>query len=213
MNREEWLAARRLGVSGTDVAILMGLNPYKAEDDLLLEKLGVGKRFEGNAATRAGQRLEPFVASLWARENQKILINGSFTVSEENPQFIGTPDFLLGDGSVLEIKTGVETGYRKGLPPLYRCQLAWYLMVTDRPFGTLVACLVEKDRGLIPEKDEELWDYVNSRPHREYRVERDLEFESQMKEQALRFLGRIADLRESRLGQMKQGLDLRQSFS
>ena len=42
MTHEEWLAARRLGVSGTDIGVLLGVNSYKSVDDLLLDKLGVG---------------------------------------------------------------------------------------------------------------------------------------------------------------------------
>ena len=80
---QAWLESRKLGVSGSDIACIMGANPYKSEDALLLDKLGVGKPFTGNAATRAGQRLEPMVADWYAKRNEKILINGSFTKSAE----------------------------------------------------------------------------------------------------------------------------------
>lgn len=199
MTHEEWLAARRLGVSGTDVSVLLGVNPYKKEDDLILDKLGVGKPFVGNAATRVGLKLEKFVADAWADREKKILIGGSFLVSKENPRFIGTPDFLF-DGGVLEIKTGAETSYKNGMPPLYEAQVRWYQLLTDSDTGHLVACIVPKDRSQVPmhETDENLLEYVKSRPHREYYIGRDQDWEDRAREVALKFLARMDALREPR---------------
>ena len=113
MDIETWLAERRLGVTGSDISVLMGVNPFKKTDDLILDKLGIGRKFEGNAATRAGQVLEPIVAKCWAERNNKEITQGVFTKHPDHERFIGTPDFL-GKDFGLEIKTGVEKGYTKG---------------------------------------------------------------------------------------------------
>ncbi len=198
MNQAEWLEARRQGVSGTDISVLLGVNPYRSVDDLILDKLGIGKKFEGNAATRAGQRLEPFVANHWAKRNQKIIVNGAFTKSEENPYFVGTPDFLVGDGNGLEIKTGIEKTYAKGCPAYYEAQCRWYLMLTGRPEWTLCACIVPKDRSLIP-KDDLLDQWVPRQPHRHYHFLRDHSWEERARQAALEFLARIASLRAGQI--------------
>lgn len=196
MNHDEWLAKRRLGVSGTDISVLLGVNPYKTEDDLILDKLGLGKPFTGNAATRAGVRLEGHVANTWAKREQTIIINGEFTVSPHNPRFIGTLDFVTGKGGVLEIKTGGEKSYAKGHPPLYEAQCRWYMMLTERPFADLVACIVPKDRSEIPESDEFIFEWVSQRPHREYRFERDPDWEDRAQHLATQFLLRLDSLKE-----------------
>lgn len=200
MNHTEWLQARRAGIAGVDISVLLGANPYKTEDDLLLDKLGVSAPFRGNDATRAGQRLEPFVASLWSRENGVIITPGEFTISRENSRYIGTPDFLCGTGNGLEIKTGAEKVYRSGIPRMYQLQCAWYAMITERPEWDLKALIVPKDRSLIPLDlpDEDLFEWVESRPTRSFHYERDLDLESQMKERADQFLARLDGLRRKR---------------
>ena len=40
MNHEEWLKYRTLGLGGSDVSILAGLNPFKSVHELWLEKTG-----------------------------------------------------------------------------------------------------------------------------------------------------------------------------
>lgn len=204
MDHAAWLAARKLGVSGSDISVLLGCNPYKKEDDLVLDKLGVGKPFIGNAATRVGLKLERFVADAWAEREKKILIGGEFTVREENgvkTRFIGTPDFLFPDG-ILEIKTGAENTYKNGCPAQYSAQINWYMFLTQRDLGHLVACIVPKDRSEVPmhETDANLLDYVKSRPHREYELRRSSDWEDRAQAAALKFLARMDALKEPRPG-------------
>lgn len=202
MNREEWLAARKLGVSGSDIAVLMGANPYKTENALLMDKLGIiGAKgvFNGNLTTRVGNRLEPMVAELWAREKQVILMNGEFTHDPEEYRFFGTPDFLTVPCG-LEIKTAGEHIHSKGCPSYQEFQCRWYMMISRRPEWVLRACLVPKDREEVPvhEPDEYLFDWVSQRPHREYLFERDLHLEREMRERAHSFLARLDALAEGR---------------
>lgn len=196
MTHEEWLEARKLGVSGSDIACIMGANPYKSEEQLLLDKLGIGKPFVGNAATRAGQRLEPLVANWWAKRNQKIIINGAFTVSEEDPRFIGTPDFLTEFGGI-DTKTGAYHIYKDGCPKYYELQTRWYNMIHGGDHWDIVVCIVPKDRSEIPlhESDDFLFQWVQNRPVREFPFHRDRTIEQTMREAALRFLDRLEALR------------------
>jgi putative phage-type endonuclease len=196
---QTWLESRKLGVSGSDIACIMGSNPYKSEDALLLDKLGVGKPFTGNAATRAGQRLEPMVADWYAKRNEQIIINGAFTKSTEDPRFIGTPDFLTAFGGI-DTKTGAQHTYRAGCPKYYELQVRWYNMLCGGDHWDIVVCIVPKDRSEIPllESDEFLYQWVQNRPVREFPFYRDLRIEKDMKEAALRFLDRLEALRSKR---------------
>ena len=179
-----WLDARKRGVSGTDVAALMGLNPYKKEADVLMDKLGRGKEFVGNAATRAGNKLEPIVADLYSSRFQRILTPGEFLRHPENDRHLGTPDFLHPFGG-LEIKTGAEKTFKNGCPTYYETQSRWYMYLTDRDEWDLYGLIVPKDRSEIPEYS---YEWVSLQPVREFRFQRDQAFERRMLDAADRFL-------------------------
>lgn len=195
LSHEAWLAARKLGVSGTDVGVLLGLNRYKSEEELIMDKLGLGPGFAGNAATRAGTLLEPFIARAWSERTSTPLELGVFTVSDIDPRYIGTPDYLTPD-SVLEIKTGVEKTWQDGCPKSYEVQCRWYMLLTKKENAHLVACIVPKDRKTIPPVD--LLEWVKNQPHREFEFQRDLAWEAQAQEVAQAFLLKMDALRENR---------------
>lgn len=206
---DEWLAKRQQGITGTDVSVLLGWNPWKREDELLASKLGMGTPFTGNAATRTGVLLESHVANLWARDKQKILTSGQFTVSEENHLFIGTPDFLFPDG-ILEIKTGAESSYKRGLPKYYRAQVQWYMMITGRHEAELSALIVPKDRTECPQEGDDpdyIWEWCLNRPRRDFEVLEDLDLQSRMKELAVRFWERLQSIREQKYQVKRSVLD------
>ena len=41
LSREQWLAFRRLGIGGSDVAAIMGISPFVTSRDLYYDKIGV----------------------------------------------------------------------------------------------------------------------------------------------------------------------------
>ena len=213
MDRANWLAERRLGIGGSDIAILLGLNPWKSEQDLIMDKLDLipqKDQFQGNEATRAGNRLEPFVADWYAERHHQILINGDRVVSTTNPRFIGNTDFLYPEG-ILEIKTGAEKSFNAGCPEQYRVQVLWYMMITERPEGTLCACIVPKDRKEIPEDKETLKGWIRFRPLREYQFRREPMLEEKMTLAGERFLKKLDALREPRAGGLQLVKDFQQS--
>jgi hypothetical protein len=211
--RSEWLKARRGGVSGTDISILMGANPYKNENSLLMEKLGIQgakAEFTGNKTTRIGTRLEPLVANYWAIREQRIITDGKFCRDQYNNRFIGTPDFLCYDQG-LEIKTAGEHIHAKGCPKYQEFQCRWYAMITERDKWHLEACLVPRNRDEVPEQesDEYLYEWVKNRPHRGYDFHRDSHLELEMRQRASEFLEKLDALAVKTEG----GLDsLRSSF-
>ena len=54
----KWHTDRRETVGGSEIATLLGLNPYRKPSDFVAEKCGFGVPFEGNAATRWGTVME-----------------------------------------------------------------------------------------------------------------------------------------------------------
>ena len=207
--RELWLENRRIGIGGSDIAVLLGLNPWKTEEELLLDKLNLipkKDQFQGNAATKAGERLEPLVAQWWGERTENEVIPGTKIVHKDNPRFMGTTDFTFKGGpdsrfdqGILEIKTGAEKTYASGLPSYYDAQVRWYLMVSDSDFGVLSALIVPKDRKEIPFhlSPEDLYQWVQYRPTREFELTRNLEWEEKAQAVALRFLARLDSMKQA----------------
>jgi putative phage-type endonuclease len=54
----EWYEKRKARITASEVAAILGENPYEGARDVMLRKRGLGKPFTGNIATRYGQAHE-----------------------------------------------------------------------------------------------------------------------------------------------------------
>lgn len=54
----EWHAWRGLGIGSSDASVIMGCDPYRSYEDLILQKLGQGKPFKSNPAIELGSKWE-----------------------------------------------------------------------------------------------------------------------------------------------------------
>jgi putative phage-type endonuclease len=104
-SREEWLAARRSGIGGSDASTLMGFNPYSSLLNLWLDKTGRGEEQADTAAMRRGRWLEPVIREYVAEETGLTIAQTGLLQSLEQPLALVTPDGIASDGSIVEIKT------------------------------------------------------------------------------------------------------------
>jgi putative phage-type endonuclease len=151
-DREKWLAARKHHIGASDVAAILGVNPYKSAYTLWAEKSGLLPESDNSLPARVGMALEGLVTSLYEEETQVKTTNpGDFTffVHEDYPFWTCTPDRLVFDDDVIkravELKTIGEQAARNlkdGEPPLaYQVQLQSQLAVLGVDEGDL-ACLI-----------------------------------------------------------------------
>ena len=72
LSREQWLAFRRLGIGGSDVAAIMGISPFVTSRDLYYDKIGVTPVIEEPEANwvakEFGHRLEDLVAEIFSKK-------------------------------------------------------------------------------------------------------------------------------------------------
>lgn len=54
----EWHQWRGRGIGSSDAAVIMGCDPYRTYEDLILDKLGIGKPFVTNPAIELGKKWE-----------------------------------------------------------------------------------------------------------------------------------------------------------
>ena len=68
---QEWLAYRRRGIGGSDVAAILGISPFRTARDLYDDKLNIASAADdaGNwVALEMGHLLEPLVAQIFAKK-------------------------------------------------------------------------------------------------------------------------------------------------
>lgn len=144
--RIEWLAARKTGIGGSDIAAIMGMSPWRSPLMVYMEKT-TGVVSEDSERMLWGRLNEDAVAQETARRvGGKLLSTPGIRRHPGVPYFFASidkalhmPDGLLG----LECKTaGAEQKDKwfAGPPQHYVCQVQWYLMVTGWR-GFILSCL------------------------------------------------------------------------
>lgn len=158
----EWVNWRRGVIGASEAPTIMGENPWASPKSLMDQKLGLGREFSGNAATREGQRLEgPARKDLEHREGLKLR---PVIVQDKVLPFLAASLDALDTSNKLiyEIKCGVKS-YEKTInsqqvPSYYFAQLQHMLMVTGleymyfaayRPDRPLVILEVDRDNEYI----------------------------------------------------------------
>lgn len=149
MGREEWLQWRRMGIGGSDVSILAGVNKFRSVFQLWQDKTGQGQP-EGEESEYAhfGTLLEPVVKKEFTRRTGlKVRSRKAILQSEEHPFMLADLDGVIyedGDMCVFEAKTAsaykLET-WEEGIPLEYMYQIQHYMAVTGAK-KTYIAALV-----------------------------------------------------------------------
>ena len=170
-SEEEWLAARRRGITASEIAVVLGLSPYGSPFELYHRKTGTLPEQRPQSDDMAlGQYMEQFVAGRFAARHPGIIVDGDgrqLYAHPERPWQMATPDRLLQDSAtcgiaerdgvfeveniaVLECKIdgGSDDWGDDGtdeIPVHYRCQVLWQMDVLGVPAG-YVACLLWQKR-------------------------------------------------------------------
>lgn len=134
---DEWHAARRSGIGGSEIAAVMGLSPYESRFSLWHRKKGLVGPVEETPQMRWGTKHEPTICAEFAELHPEWSVDLAPTFrSAERPEQIVNPDRVLrgADGQIelLEAKTArdAEGWGEEGtdeIPVWYRCQCLWYL--------------------------------------------------------------------------------------
>ena len=162
---DQWLAARRKGVGGSDSAAVCGLSRYSSPLDIWLLKTGRKPATPDNEAMHWGRLLEPVVREEFARRIGLTVKECPYILqSREHPFAIANIDGVIvekdGTKAVLEIKTTNSFTTAKdiedGLPAEWYCQVQHYLAVTELPKAYVVVLIGGSHlKWQIVERDEE----------------------------------------------------------
>jgi putative phage-type endonuclease len=149
-DRTEWLEHRKGGVGSSEVATILGLNPFETPYQLWRRKKGLDAPKDETFAMKAGHYLEDAVSRFWADETGREVIKSSagdwLFVNSEKAFMRVSPDrtFWLpnmpknnANKGILECKTTQKEIDPDDLPKHWFCQVQYQLGVSEYEQGSL----------------------------------------------------------------------------
>lgn len=189
LERDEWLNIRKKGIGSSDAAAAVGLNPYKSQLELWMEKTGRDAELpqldpsDDTSPAFWGTILEPIVASHYTNKtgNRVRRINAvlqhpdpelSWMLANIDREVIGVEDV-----QILECKTAGINGsrlWKEGVPEYVQLQVMHQLAVTGKQAADVAVLLggqhleiyrIERNETMIAqliELERQFWNYVET---------------------------------------------------
>jgi putative phage-type endonuclease len=187
--REDWLEIRKRGIGSSDAAAAVGLNPYKSQLELWLEKTGRDDTLpktdpnDEDSPTYWGNLLEPIVAAHYSRRTGHKVRRINAVLQHPHPSLLwmlaNIDREVIGSDEVqiLECKTAGINGarlWKDGVPEYVQLQVQHQLAVTGKTTADVAVLLggqqleihrIQRDEALISrliELEQRFWRYVES---------------------------------------------------
>lgn len=187
--REDWLAVRKQGIGSSDAGAAVGLNPYKSQLELWLEKTGRDTTLpkadphDEESPMYWGNVLEPIVAWHYSKRTTNKVRRINAVLQHPDPELpwmlanidrevIGTEDV-----QILECKTAGINGarlWKEGVPEYVVLQVMHQLAVTGKQAADVAVLLggqtleihrIERDEQMIArliELERQFWQHVET---------------------------------------------------
>ncbi|MFC5698369.1 YqaJ viral recombinase family protein [Pseudomonas sp. GCM10022186] len=187
--REDWLAVRKQGIGSSDAAAAVGLNPYKSQLELWLEKTGRDAALpkadpqDEESPMYWGNVLEPIVAWHYSKRSKNKVRRINAVLQHPDPQLpwmlanIDREVIGAEDVQILECKTAGINGarlWKEGVPEYVQLQVMHQLAVTGKQAADVAVLLggqsleihrIERDEQMIArliELERKFWTYVET---------------------------------------------------
>lgn len=187
--REDWLAVRKQGIGSSDAAAAVGLNPYKSQLELWLEKTGRDTSLpkidpnDEESPAYWGNILEPIVATHYTKRSGHRVRRINAVLQHPDPKLpwmlanIDREVIGADDVQILECKTaGINSArlWKEGVPEYVQLQVMHQLAVTGKQAADVAVLLggqhleihrIERDEQMITrliDLERLFWDYVVS---------------------------------------------------
>jgi len=187
--REDWLAVRKQGIGSSDAAAAVGLNPYKSQLELWLEKTGRDTSLpkldpqDEESPAYWGNILEPIVATHYTKRSGHRVRRINAVLQHPDPKLpwmlanIDREVIGADDVQILECKTAGINGarlWKEGVPEYVQLQVMHQLAVTGKRAADVAVLLggqhleihrIERDESMIArlvDLERLFWNYVVS---------------------------------------------------
>lgn len=187
--RDDWLTVRKQGIGSSDAAAAVGLNPYKSQLELWMEKTGRDGNLpkidphDENSPLYWGNILEPIVAAHYTKRTGLRVRRINAVLQHPDPSLpwmlanIDREVTGSNEVQILECKTAGINGarlWKEGVPEYVQLQVMHQLAVTGKPAADVAVLLggqhleihrINRDEQLIArliELERHFWQYVES---------------------------------------------------
>lgn len=187
--RDDWLSVRKQGIGSSDAATACGLNPYKSQLELWMEKTGRDGNLpksdphDEESPTYWGNILEPIVAAHYTKRTGRRVRRINAVLQHPDPTLpwmLANIDREVTGSSevqILECKTAGINGarlWKEGVPEYVQLQVVHQLAVTGKQAADVAVLLggqhleihrIERDDRLIArliELERHFWHYVET---------------------------------------------------
>lgn len=187
--REDWLAVRKLGIGSSDAAAAVGLNPYKSQLELWMEKTGRDTSLpkldpqDEESPAYWGNVLEPIVATHYSKRSGHRVRRINAVLQHPDPKLawmlanIDREVIGASEVQILECKTAGINGarlWKDGIPEYVQLQVMHQLAVTGKQAADVAVLLggqtleihrIERDDQMIArliELERRFWQYVET---------------------------------------------------
>lgn len=185
--RDQWLEVRKQGIGSSDAGAAVGLNPYKSQLELWLEKTGQDCKLtkpnpdDDTSPMYWGTLLEPMVAAAYTKRtgNKVRRINAVLQHPDQAWMLANIDREVVGSSEVqiLECKTAGLNGaklWRDGVPEYVQLQVQHQLAVTGKRAADVAVLIcgnelrvyrLDRDETLITrliEREADFWNKVLS---------------------------------------------------
>jgi len=173
--REEWLEFRKHGVGSSEIASVVGANPWQTPYQLWRFKMGIDPPLTENFAMKAGHYLEDAVTLFWSDATGKEVIKSSdgdwIIVDGEKGYLRASPDRTYWidqnkkknakNKGILECKTTQMTIDPENIPKHWFCQVQWQLGIAGLQHGSLAWLTSGRSFGYVDiEFNQEFFDWM-----------------------------------------------------
>lgn len=183
MNKTEFLARRKTGIGGSDIAAIVGISPWKTPRDIFLDKKGLAEPEPETDAMYWGTTLEDIVAKEYSkRTGRKIERCNVLFQHKDFPFLIGNVDRVVYDATgkrpvvngrmitarILECKTASQYAASEWgedgtdqIPEHYKAQVQWYMGITGASICDVAVLIGNRDfRMYTVERDPAVIKYL-----------------------------------------------------
>ena len=187
--REDWLNIRKQGIGSSDAGAAVGLNPYKSQLELWMEKTGrdgglpKADPHDEESPMYWGNVLEPIVAWHYSKRTQRKVRRINAVLQHPDPELpwmmANIDREVIGSDEVqiLECKTAGINGarlWKEGVPEYVQLQVMHQLAVTGKQAADVAVLLggqtleihrIERDEQMITrliELERRFWHYVET---------------------------------------------------
>lgn len=173
--REDWLAARKPYIGGSEVAIVLGLSPWKTPVDLWLEKTGRREPDDTpSEAMRLGNELEDYAARRYTEQTGRAVRNFGYMILDDDAHLCADIDRLvvpegasvaahhdeIRTNRLLECKTSGVAWEDNEVPAHYQAQVQTYLALSRCDIADFAAVFLAPRRDfrgdLSVERDDDV---------------------------------------------------------